>query len=103
MLETPFYSAVTVASERYPFAPVGLLMLDQFQSNEWIGDVQEPVFVAHGTADRTVSVSNGERLFQEAPNPYDVWIEPGADHSDLWARGIWERAQTFFADTAGGG
>ncbi|UYQ72994.1 hypothetical protein OF122_04295 [Pelagibacterium flavum] len=103
LLETPFYSAVSVAAERYPFAPVAWLMLDQFRSNDWIGAVDEPVFVAHGTADRTVSVSNGERLFAEVPNPYDIWIEEGADHSDLWARGIWERAQTFFADTAEGG
>lgn len=103
LLETPFYSAVSVAAERYPFAPVAWLMLDQFPSNDWIGAVEEPVFVAHGTADRTVSVSNGERLYADAPNPYDIWIEEGADHSDLWARGIWERAQAFFADTAQGG
>ena len=103
LLETPFYSAVSVAAERYPFAPVAWLMLDQFRSNDWIGAVEEPVFVAHGTADRTVSVSNGERLYADAPNPYDIWIEEGADHSDLWARGIWERAQAFFADTAQGG
>jgi uncharacterized protein len=103
LLETPFYSAVSVAAERYPFAPVAWLMLDQFRSNDWIGAVEEPVFVAHGTADRTVSVSNGERLYADAPNPYDMWIEEGADHSDMWARGIWERAQAFFADTAQGG
>ncbi|AEQ52509.1 alpha/beta hydrolase [Pelagibacterium halotolerans] len=103
LLETPFYSAVNVAAERYPFAPVAWLMLDQFRSNDWIGAVEEPVFVAHGTADMTVSVSNGERLYGEAPNPYDIWIEEGADHSDLWARGIWERAQAFFAETARGG
>lgn len=103
LLETPFYSAVSVAAERYPFAPVAWLMLDQFRSNDWIGAVEEPVFVAHGTADRTVSVSNGEQLYADAPNPYDIWIEEGADHSDLWARGIWERAQAFFSETAQGG
>lgn len=103
LLETPFYSAVNVAAERYPFAPVAWLMLDQFRSNDWIGAVEEPVFIAHGTADMTVSVSNGERLYEEVPNPYDIWIEEGADHSDLWARGIWERARAFFDDTAQGG
>ena len=103
LLETPFYSAVSVAAERYPFAPVAWLMVDQFRSNEWIGAVEEPVFVGHGTADRTVSVSNGERLYAEAPNPFAIWIEEGADHSDLWARGIWERAQAFFMEAAQGG
>ncbi|SDG75746.1 alpha/beta hydrolase [Pelagibacterium luteolum] len=103
LLETPFYSAVSVAAERYPYAPVAWLMLDQFRSNDWIAAVDEPVFVAHGTADRTVSVGNGERLYAEVPNPYDIWIEEGADHGDLWARGIWERAQAFFTDTQQGG
>lgn len=101
LLETPFYSAVNVAAERYPYVPVGWLMLDQFRSNDWIGDVEEPVFVAHGTADATVSVGNGEKLYAEVPNPYQLWIEEGADHSDLWARGIWERAQAFFEGVKG--
>lgn len=103
LLETPFYSAVNVAAERYPFVPVAWLMLDPFRTNDWIGAVEEPVFVAHGTADTTVSVSNGVRLYEEAPNPYALWLEEGADHSDLWERGIWERAQAFFVEAEQGG
>jgi fermentation-respiration switch protein FrsA (DUF1100 family) len=61
--------------------------------------VEEPVFIAHGTADQTISVSNGERLYEEVPNPYDLWIEQGADHGDLWARGLWGRAQQFISET----
>lgn len=96
LLETPFYSAVAVAAERYPYVPVGLLMLDQFKSHDWIGSVAAPVLVAHGTADVTVSVGNGRRLYAEVPNPYDLWIVEGAGHSDLWASGIWGQAQAFF-------
>lgn len=96
LLETPFLSAVTVAAERYPFLPVGLVMQDQFPSNLWIADVAEPVFVAHGTADTTIGVSNGERLYGLAPNPQTLWIVPGAGHSDLWAAGIWDQARPFF-------
>ncbi|PXA98836.1 alpha/beta hydrolase [Nostoc sp. 3335mG] len=96
LLETPFLSAVTVAAERYPILPVNWVMLDQFRSNEWIAGVAEPVLVAHGTADRTIGVSNGERLYALAPNPDDLWIVPGADHSDLWDAGIWEKAKAFF-------
>jgi fermentation-respiration switch protein FrsA (DUF1100 family) len=96
LLETPFLSAVTVAWERYPFLPVGLVMQDQFPVNEWIADVIEPVLVAHGTADTTIGVSNGERLHALAPNPDELWIEPGVGHSDLWASGIWSHAEPFF-------
>jgi len=96
LLETPFLSAVTVAAERYPILPVGLVMQDQFRNNEWIADVSEPVLVAHGTADTTIGVSNGERLYALAPNPYELWIVPDAGHSDLWAAGIWSHARPFF-------
>src|SRR5690606_1026225 len=47
LLETPFLSAVNVAAERYPILPVGLVMQDQYRNDLWIGDVAEPVFVAH--------------------------------------------------------
>jgi uncharacterized protein len=101
LLETPFLSAVTVAAERYPYLPVALVMLDQFPSNQWILDVEEPVFIAHGTGDTTIGVSNGERLYKLAPNPGGIWIEPGAGHSDLWKLGIWNHAEPFFAGLEG--
>lgn len=99
-LETPFLSAVTVAAERYWFIPVGWVMADQFHSDQWIADVTEPVFVAHGTGDRTIDVSNGERLYALAKNPQGIWIEPGAGHSDLWKAGEWARAKAFFEAVA---
>ena len=102
LLEAGFHSAVTVANERYPYLPVGLAMQDQFPVNLWIADVAEPVMVAHGTADATIGVSNGERVFALAPNPDELWIEPGAGHDDLWARGIWPRADAFFTRAMAG-
>ena len=96
LLETPFLSAVGVAAERYPFLPVHWVMHDQYPVNGWIANVSEPVMVAHGTADVTIDVSNGERLYNLVPNKDELWIEPGAGHSDLWARGIWRRAEDFF-------
>jgi fermentation-respiration switch protein FrsA (DUF1100 family) len=101
LLETPFDSAVSVAADRYGFLPVGLLMHDQFRVDEWIRDVAEPVFVAHGTADRTIGVQHGERVYALAPNKGELWIEPGAGHADMWKRGIWTRAKAFFAQAGG--
>ena len=97
-LETPFDSAVSVAADRYGFAPVGLLMKDQFHVDEWIKDVTEPVYVAHGTADKTIAVYHGQKVYDLAPNPKGIWIEEGADHSDLWKPGIWDKAEPFFEE-----
>lgn len=96
LLEAPFLSAVSVAAERYPYLPVYWVMQDQFPVNLWIADVAEPVLVAHGTLDRTIGVSNGERVHALAPNKDELWIEAGAGHSDLWSRGLWDHAAPFF-------
>lgn len=96
LLETPFVSAVAVAADRYGFLPVGLLMHDQYPVNEWIGKVEEPVFVVHGTDDTTIGVSHGERVYDLAPNKDELWIVQDADHGGLWDAGIWEEAKAFF-------
>jgi uncharacterized protein len=96
LLETPFLSAVTVAAERYPLLPASLVMLDQFPVNQWILDVTEPVMIAHGTADATIDVSNGKRLYELVPHKDGLWIVPDGTHGDLWDRGIWGQAEPFF-------
>ena len=101
-LETPFISAVSVAADRYGFLPVGLLMLDQYPVDTWIKDVQEPVFVAHGTNDRTIDVHHGRAVYEMAPNRKGLWIEEGADHDELWGRGIWLKAKAFFEEVEAG-
>ncbi|WDR01191.1 alpha/beta hydrolase [Devosia algicola] len=96
LLETPFFSAVNVAAERYPLLPVYWVMQDQFPVNEWITKVSEPVLIAHGTADTTIDVSNAERLYKLAPNKDELWIVPDGTHSSLWDAGIWYHAAAFF-------
>jgi pimeloyl-ACP methyl ester carboxylesterase len=100
LLETPFLSAVQVAFDRYPYMPVHWLMLDQFPVSQWIRSVKAPVYIAHGTADRTINVHNARDLYALVPNKYGLWIVPGADHGDLWKDGVWGKAQAFFADVA---
>ena len=100
LLETPFDSAVSVAAARYGFLPVGLLMHDQFRVDEWLDDVDEPVFVAHGTADRTIGFQHGQRVYDLAPIKAGFFAVAGADHSELWDNGLWTEAQAFFEGVA---
>lgn len=100
VLETPYTSTVDVAAERYWYMPVGLLMHDQFPLKQWILDVDEPVFVGHGTEDQTIAVHHGQAVYALAPTPGALWIEPGVGHSDLWKAGIWGRVDAFLAQLA---
>ena len=104
LLETPFDSAVSVARDRYGFFPVDILMQDQYPVDRWILEVEEPVLVAHGTADKTIGYAHGARVYELAPNKAGFWRVEGAGHSDLWAAGLWAEARPFFeAAVAGAG
>jgi uncharacterized protein len=96
LLETPFDSAVAVAKDRYWFLPVDLIMQDTYRVDQWILDVTEPVFVGHGTADKTIGYQHGLRTYELAPNKAEFWTVEGAGHSDLWKAGIWAKAKPFF-------
>ena len=101
LLETPFDSAAAVAKDRYWFLPVDWIMQDTYRVDEWIKDVAEPVFVAHGTADVTIGYQHGVHTYELAPNKAEMWTVEGAGHSDLWKAGIWAKAKGLFEGAVG--
>lgn len=101
-LETPFDSATAVGRDRYWYLPVDLLMSDKYPVDQWILKVTEPVFVAHGTGDKTIGVQHGQRVYDLAPNKAGIWIVPGADHDEVWAAGEWDKAKGFFEKVEAG-
>jgi hypothetical protein len=90
ILEAPFTAAVDVASEAYPFLPARRIMLDQFRSRDWIGDVHMPVLIAHGDADSVIPFAHGERLFALANEPKEFLRMPGSDHTTLTRDGLYD-------------
>jgi fermentation-respiration switch protein FrsA (DUF1100 family) len=82
ILESSFTSAFRVV------LPIPILPFDKFPNLDKISQVNCPVLVIHGTADETISLSHGKRLFAAAPEPKrSFWVE-GAGHNDLfWVAG----------------
>lgn len=95
VLESPFRSAVAVAEKSYGWLPVTLIMLDQYPVEQWILDVEEPVFVGHGAVDPAIDISNGKQVFELAPHGVTLWIDPKGDHDNLWEHGIWQQVRVF--------
>jgi fermentation-respiration switch protein FrsA (DUF1100 family) len=95
VLEAPFTAALDIAAETYPWVPAALLMRDPFLSREAIRKVDEPVLILHGTADTVVPVELGKRLFEAAGEPKRLVIVEGAQHNDLWERGLWPAVLDF--------
>ena len=56
ILEAPYTSIADVAASAFWFAPVRLLMRDQFRSDERIARVKVPLLVMHGALDPAIPV-----------------------------------------------
>ncbi|VAX35616.1 hypothetical protein MNBD_PLANCTO02-1782 [hydrothermal vent metagenome] len=67
LLSSTFSSMADAAANLYPFFPVRLLLLDQYNSAEKIKHVTCPVMQIHGTLDRIVSLEIGKKLFNATP------------------------------------
>ena len=92
ILEAPYRSTVSVAQERYPYLPISLLAKYSFKSEDWIGDVVEPVLIGHGTADEVIPFQHGRDLFESANDPKTFASFEGVDHISLVENGFYEDA-----------
>lgn len=43
-----------------------------------------PILIMHGKADRIVPTSMGQRLFDAAGEPKELWLVEGMDHMEVW-------------------
>ncbi|CAN7434046.1 alpha/beta fold hydrolase [Bosea sp. LjRoot90] len=98
ILEAPYLSTAAVAQQLYPFIPVGLVMHDQFRSDQVIGKVKEPLLVLHGQRDGTIPFSQGKALFALANPPKRFVRFPEGNHENLPALGSVPEIRRFLAD-----
>jgi fermentation-respiration switch protein FrsA (DUF1100 family) len=99
VLEAPFTSAVDIGASAYWFAPVRLLMKDQFRSDERIAQVSAPLLVLHGERDAVVPIRFGERLFSLAREPKRMVRYAKGGHEGLDAYGALAEVRSFLAGT----
>ncbi len=95
ILEAPYTSIADVAASAFWFAPVRLLMRDQFRSDQRIGRVKAPLLVMHGALDPTIPVAFGERLFALANEPKRFVRLARGGHNDLDNFGAIEIGRNF--------
>jgi uncharacterized protein len=84
VLESSFGSLPEVAGAAGFWGSVGAAVTTlQFDAVSKIGQIDAPILMLHGSADRTVPVELGRRLRDAAP-PGVTWVEvPGGTHSRL--------------------
>ncbi|HEV7256758.1 MAG TPA: alpha/beta fold hydrolase [Bosea sp. (in: a-proteobacteria)] len=102
ILEAPYLSTAAVAQGIYPYVPVRLLMLDQFQSQAVIGRVRAPLLVLHGMRDGVIPFAQGEALYGLANAPKRFLRFPQGRHEDLPAHGALPEIRRFLAELSRG-
>ena len=88
-LITPYDSIENVARGRYPFLPVGWLLLDKFDSASRAAHVRAPTLVVLGEHDAVIPRERSEALIARFANGQArVEVVRGAGHNDLDYEGL---------------
>ncbi len=64
ILETPYYSLLDVAKERFPLLPVRRFLKYNFESYEYLKGYKSRVIMIHGDQDRVVPLHSGQKLYK---------------------------------------
>ncbi|MGW9686217.1 alpha/beta hydrolase [Flagellimonas sp. 2504JD1-5] len=84
ILETPFYSLMDVAKDRFPFLPLRHLLKYKFDSFDFIQNVESPIRIFHGTTDNVVPYESGKKLFDAIPHSdKKFYTIKNGGHNDL--------------------
>lgn len=97
ILEAPYSAAVDIARAAYPWAPVGLLMKDQYRSRDHIAAINAPLLILHGEKDRVIPPGFGKRLFDAAKDPKTFLSLGPVGHNALFSPATW-KAEAAFID-----
>jgi len=84
ILETPYYSILDVAKDRFPVFPIEKLLKYEFPSYKFIKDVSCPITIFHGTNDEVVPYASAKKLFDVAPKSETTFVTiKDGNHANL--------------------
>ncbi|TAG86247.1 MAG: alpha/beta hydrolase, partial [Bacteroidetes bacterium] len=82
ILETPYYNFHSLVTHHAPILPAFLLLRYSFSSNKYLKKVSCPVYIFHGTEDKTIPYKFGKQLANAIPAQNFITIEYG-NHNNL--------------------
>ena len=86
LLETPFYSLLEIAKEKFPFLPVSILLKTiKMENHKYLSKVNYPIHIIHGTKDEVVPYASGKRLADEMPGKVRFYKIENGRHNNLSA------------------
>ena len=83
VLETPYYSILDVAEQRFPMFPLKKLLKYQFPTYQYLPNVNCSITIIHGTNDNIVPYSSGEKLSKLNIDDLNFVNVEGGNHNNL--------------------
>ena len=87
VMDAPFNSVLDMGRKQVPWLPISLLMKDKFQSDKALQGLDVPLIWIHGTTDRIIPISQGQKLYDGYSGPKSAHIIEGGQHTNLWFLG----------------
>lgn len=90
IVQSGFNSLVEAGRHHFPILPVGLILIDRFESDRHITGVTCPILQIHGAKDQIVPLQLGQKLFEAAPTrssgglAKQLLVLSNADHNDVY-------------------
>jgi pimeloyl-ACP methyl ester carboxylesterase len=83
LLVTPFDSLTSVAKKHYPWAPVGLILKDRYDSSRALQKIRLPLAMIVAEGDDIVPEDAAIRLFEAFSGPKKLWRVRGSGHNQV--------------------
>lgn len=95
VLITPYESMSAVASEKYPFLPINLLIKHPFESKKYAKGINAPVLALIATHDAVIPKQHAYKLL-ESWQGKTYFLETDADHNSIMNNeATWQRIEEF--------
>lgn len=82
ILETPYSSLSDLVKKYFPIIP-RFLVKYKLPTEEWITNVNVPIYIFHGTEDNVIPLEICKKLIQSIRGEYEFFIIKGGNHNDL--------------------
>ena len=71
---------IDAGKSKYPIFPISLLLKDRYENDKKIKNINSPILIMHGEADKIVSFSMGKKLYEMANQPKFSYFPKYDDH-----------------------
>lgn len=85
LLISPFFTLSNLAKKVFPFYPISLMLLDNYDNTKWMEGVNN-VLIIHGNIDNIIPISESKKLFDKIRAKSKQFIEiSGGNHNDIYS------------------